>query len=76
MIYKCKKCGYNTKHKSHFNSHINKIYPCSNEVILFSKENWDNTISISNKKESDFNSIDELNNLSKAELINIIKSML
>ena len=40
MIYRCSKCGYNTKHKSHFNSHMNKLYPCSNEVVVYTKEDW------------------------------------
>jgi hypothetical protein len=26
--YKCKKCGYTTEYKSHYNNHLNKINPC------------------------------------------------
>lgn len=81
MIYRCQKCGYATKHKSHFGSHINKLYPCSNEVVNFTKEEWDktnlsNTIVMNTSNTTNINSIDELNKLTKEELINIIKSLL
>ena len=71
MIYKCGKCGYSTKQKSHFNSHMNKINPCSNEIVVFSNEEWSCEI---NKYNQSFNSINDLNKLTKTELIEIIKS--
>ena len=38
MIYKCKFCEYNTKHKSHFNNHLNKKKLCKSIVIELDKD--------------------------------------
>lgn len=70
MIYTCGKCGYKTKQKSHFDKHINKINPCSNEVVVFDKNSWDKTNA--NKKISELKSVEELNLLPKDDLIKII----
>ena len=74
MIYRCSKCGYNTKHKSHFNSHMNKLYPCSNEVVVYTKEDWN---SCQEKINDSINiDINELNKLSKDELIILVKELI
>ena len=69
MIYKCIKCGYTSKHKSHFDKHMNKLNPCSNEIVEFDKNKWENE---NNKNIYHLKSFEELNDLPKQELINII----
>jgi hypothetical protein len=50
---------------------MTKINPCSNEIVVFSNDDWSGEI---NKYNQSFNSIDDLNKLTKTELIEIIKS--
>lgn len=79
MIFKCEKCNYQTKHKSHFNKHLNKLNPCSNEVVVFNKNSWEkyngdeNAVALGNPN---LKSVEELNLLSKEQLVEIIKTLI
>lgn len=72
MIFKCEKCNYQTKHKSHFNKHLNKLNPCSNEVVVFNKNSWEKY----NGENPNLKSVEELNLLSKEQLVEIIKTLI
>lgn len=37
-IYVCEKCDYKAKTKQLIKKHINKINPCSNQIIIVSKD--------------------------------------
>jgi len=71
MIFRCEKCNYQTKHKSHFGKHINKLNPCSNEIIIHNKQSWENL-----KPKVELKSVEELNQLSKEQLVEIIKNLI
>jgi len=71
MILKCMKCGYTTKNKSHFTKHLNKLNPCSNEVVEYDNETWSK--SCNNPKKIDDEN--DLKNLTKEQLIEIINKL-
>lgn len=73
MIYTCSKCGYNTKQKSHFHKHINKVNPCSNEVVSYDKKSWEKA----NGKQgiTELKSVEELNQLPREKLVEIIVAL-
>ena len=68
---KCKNCDYTTKNKSHFTKHLNKVNPCSNQVVEFDNESWSSCCN-NPKKITD---TDDLKLLTKEQLIEIINKL-